>query len=344
MKARFSIRIPDLSFKLDGYRRQLAWSWKRFQQQYSQLVERFPFVPLGLTLAGILIIAYYAFVTAASISIYRYGEDNAFTATAERIFPYPAIFAGSQSFPLKRVRLEVDARRTFTTRQGLHSSDAEIQDFVVQQLINRSLYAQAAQQRGIVVTDADIDQKMQTLYDKVGGEENFRKFLHDNYGDQINIPQFRIWTKELLYEAAIQYQVLTRATVRHILFAVPENAIPEQVEAVRQRAESIRTQITDTSKFGEFANQYSDDENSRDKGGSLGTTLRGNDAPVLSQEFEDAIFSVPVGQVSAPVRTPQGWHLVLVDKREGDVNESLQQFTNELRAKGHIKVLVSLQK
>ena len=306
-------------------------------------LRKYPLLTEALFVAAIVTVFYYLLVTSASIAIYRYNAQNIFTSGVEAIFPYPAIYIDKQTIPLSRVRLEVEARKTFTQHQGLHSTNSDIQKFVDQQLINRTLYAEAAQQHGIVVRDADVNKRMTELYQKVGGEDQFRKFLQENYGSNITTNQFRIWTKELLYEAAVQYQILTRVTIRHILISLPEAPTPEQVATAKQKALDVRAKITDLSQFSTFANQYSDDENSRDKGGALGTTLRGNDAPVLSKEFEDAIFSLPTGQLSQAIRTPQGWHLVIVDKKEGQVNESLKEYTDELRSQAHISILVGLK-
>jgi hypothetical protein len=304
---------------------------------------RYAFLPEAFIIAITLVVMYYGCATVTSIAVYRFNARNPFTSTIERIFPYPAIFINKESIPLSRIRLEVNARKVFISRQGLNSSDAAIQQFVTNQLINRTLYAEAANAHNIVVSDSDITKRMTDLYQKVGGEDQFRKFLQENYGSNITNAQFRVWTKELLYEAAVQYQILARVTISHILFSIPDNASPEQIAAAKQKALDVRAKISDVSQFGTFASQYSDDENSRDKGGSLGTTLRGSDKPVLSKDFEDAIFSLPLGQVSQPLRTPQGWHLVVVTKKEGTVNESLGEYTNELRSQARISILVSLK-
>src|SRR4051812_34181479 len=94
---------------------------------YWKATSRLPFLQEALVIAGVIIVAYYLFVTLSSVAIYRYNKSNFWTNTAERLFPYPAIFIDNQSIPLSRIRLETEARRNFTQRQGQHSSDTEIQ-------------------------------------------------------------------------------------------------------------------------------------------------------------------------------------------------------------------------
>ena len=99
--------------------------------------------------------------------------------------------------------------------------------------------------------------------------------------------------------------------------------------------------ITAISQFPAIAKQYSEDLNSRDKGGALGTTIRGDDSPVLSADFENAVFTLPINTVSDPIRSPEGWHLIMVTKRQGLVDQSLKQLTAKLRASSKIHVFIS---
>lgn len=283
-----------------------------------------------LRIALVLTLLYFLCVLIAAHTIYH-DRQNRFSHAMENLFPYPAAVVDHQVITLKRFRLEVSAREIWGEKHSLTVSQQETEKEVTQQLVDRTLYITALKAHNITISDADVQQRLSQIYQQSGGEAKFQVFLSQNYGQQVNIAQFTQWTRELLAEAGVQYQLLTQATVSHILFAVPANATPDQIEAIRQKALSVRSQITDVSKFGDFAKQYSEDQASRDKGGSLGTTGRSSDQPVYSADFENAIFTLPVGQISQPVRSPYGWHLILVQKREGNIDESLSQYTNELR-------------
>lgn len=74
--------------------------------------------------------------------------------------------------------------------------------------------------------------------------------------------------------------------------------------------------------FGKLAKAESEDPGSKDKGGDLGYFSRGR----MVKEFEDMAFSAPVGQVSSPVRTNYGYHLIKVlDKKEARKSDFAQQ-------------------
>jgi parvulin-like peptidyl-prolyl isomerase len=65
--------------------------------------------------------------------------------------------------------------------------------------------------------------------------------------------------------------------------------------------------------FAALALQYSDDPGSKTQGGDLGWFPRGSG---LVQEFEDAAFKLQPGQLSDPVKTQFGYHLIKVDERD----------------------------
>jgi hypothetical protein len=76
--------------------------------------------------------------------------------------------------------------------------------------------------------------------------------------------------------------------------------------------EQLRARIVDGGEdFAELARQYSEDPGSAPRGGDLGFFGRGQ----MARAFEDAAFSLETGQVSEPVRTRFGFHLIRVDER-----------------------------
>ncbi|BBF87912.1 survival protein SurA precursor [Aquitalea magnusonii] len=91
----------------------------------------------------------------------------------------------------------------------------------------------------------------------------------------------------------------------------------------KNRILQIRDRILRGAKFAEMAKLYSED-GSNIKGGDLGWVNKGDMVP----EFEKAMVSLPVGTVSEPVRSPFGWHLILVDaKRNQDVSADRERQT-----------------
>jgi peptidyl-prolyl cis-trans isomerase C len=121
---------------------------------------------------------------------------------------------------------------------------------------------------------------------------------------------------------------------RHILIRFQGSAVPLRLgqkdltdaEAL-EKAKDLRAKILAGAKFTEVAQAESDDVGSGANGGDLDTFGHGAMVP----EFEKAAFALPVGQVSEPVRSAFGYHLILVethapksfDEARPDIEKSL---------------------
>jgi peptidyl-prolyl cis-trans isomerase D len=96
---------------------------------------------------------------------------------------------------------------------------------------------------------------------------------------------------------------------RHILLKAGQNAKPEDVESARQKAEDVLKLAKEGQDFAALARQYSEGP-TKDKGGDLGTFPR----EAMVKPFADKAFSMEAGDISDPVRTRFGWHIIKVEK------------------------------
>ena len=78
----------------------------------------------------------------------------------------------------------------------------------------------------------------------------------------------------------------------------------------KAQATKIKTDIDEGGSFDYYAQKYSKCP-SKEKGGDLGYFVRGQMVP----EFENAAFETPIGEVSDPVKTRFGWHLIKVTRK-----------------------------
>lgn len=100
---------------------------------------------------------------------------------------------------------------------------------------------------------------------------------------------------------------------RHILVATEEEAV------------SIKKEIDGGLSFSDAAMKYSSCP-SKEQGGSLGFFSKG----VMVPEFENAAFSLTKGQISDPVKTQFGYHLILVDDKKPGKEKSLEEVKNTI--------------
>jgi peptidyl-prolyl cis-trans isomerase SurA len=115
--------------------------------------------------------------------------------------------------------------------------------------------------------------------------------------------------------------VIVRQThARHIL--IKTNELVPQAEA-RRRLESLKERLDNKADFAELARLHSEDT-SASRGGDLGWLSPGDTVP----EFEQAMNVLEPVQISDPVQTPFGWHLIQVlARRDEDMSKERQRLT-----------------
>ncbi len=127
---------------------------------------------------------------------------------------------------------------------------------------------------------------------------------------QVTVPASEI--KEYYDKNKKDFERPSRAVVSVV--AIPRSVTSADSAAVRSRILGLRERIVKGEKFEDVAKAESTDSASAANGGSLGKGARGRFVP----QFEDVAFALPVGELSQPVLTPFGYHLIKTDERKGD--------------------------
>lgn len=115
-----------------------------------------------------------------------------------------------------------------------------------------------------------------------------------------------------------RYDRPERGKLAHLLLSLPENADAAAKDQVRAVLEDYRTRIqAGKDTFEDLAKKYSQDPNTKDQGGDLGWIER-DSLGFPFRDLENAAFSLKKGEVSGPVQTHLGYHLVkLIDHEKG---------------------------
>lgn len=98
----------------------------------------------------------------------------------------------------------------------------------------------------------------------------------------------------------------------HILLNYPDQATQAQRDSVAALANALRDRALNGEPFGDLAEEYSSDAGTAAQGGDLGFFGRGQ----MVKPFEDAAFATGLGEISEPVETPFGLHVIRVDDRQ----------------------------
>ena len=244
----------------------------------------------------------------------------------------------------REVILESDVDEQLRTAMGNLRVDpadsvtvAKLRKDVLQQLIDEQVILAEAARQNITIPKADLDQAVmqaiQNVRARLGTEQNFQRALAEEKTTEAQLrkkyePDVR---KQLLVMRLVGREVQNKTTVtdaevksyftsrRDSLGKKPEelklSAIvvgfdPDsiQVKRLRVRADSLRNLIVGKGRpFEEIARKFSDDP-SGVRGGDLGTFGRGE----MVGEFEEVAFSLKPMDVSQPVRSRYGWHIIQV--------------------------------
>jgi len=137
------------------------------------------------------------------------------------------------------------------------------------------------------------------------------------------------------YDANLrQYGKPEERQASHILIAVKPDATDDQKAAAKKRAEEIAAQAKkNPAQFAELAKQSSDDPGSAPQGGDLGFFARDGS---MVKPFEDAVFSMKLGEVGGPIETNFGWHVIKLsaiqpaklqafDEVKGQIEQDIKQ-------------------
>jgi peptidyl-prolyl cis-trans isomerase C len=207
-----------------------------------------------------------------------------------------------------------------------------IRQDILKRLIEQELIRQEIEKEGIEVTDEEIDAEFEEYKKRFRTEEQFENYLRHG---KVSVEQIRerMAAKRQLEkliakasdtevseeEARAFYEqnerfYMEKEGVRasHILVKVDEDAPEERVAEAMEKVRMAQAELAKGTAFDEVARNHSEGP-SAPKGGELGFFGRGQ----MVKEFEDVAFTMDAEDVSDPVRTRFGFHIIKVfEKRE----------------------------
>jgi peptidyl-prolyl cis-trans isomerase D len=171
------------------------------------------------------------------------------------------------------------------------------------------------------------DEEIKSFYEK--NKESYKtdpevkvQFLHfkpETYASEAKIQPEEI---EGYYEThPEEFKTEKTVAARHILIKTEDGSSPETVEEKKQKILEILAMAKEGKDFGELAKEYSEDRGSKERGGDLGEFKKGDMVP----PFSEKAFSMSPGEISDPVRTQFGWHIIKVEKVNEEKTLSLDE-------------------
>ena len=213
-------------------------------------------------------------------------------------------------------------------------SQSVLRQQVLDRLILQEIQAQRAKRVGLTISDEQLNGALQEIAQR--NKIPFDQLPTALEAQGVDYKQYReSMRKELTLSTLRQRDVIAHITVTpheldqfltrqasaaandefnvsHILLSLPEAATPQQLEDISRKAQDLAGRATKGEDFGQLAIANSNSQTALD-GGSLGWRKGAQ----LPQFILDLVTKMKPGEVSAPVRTPSGFHVVKLNERRG---------------------------
>lgn len=201
----------------------------------------------------------------------------------------------------------------------------ELYEFLVKQngqqaletLITEKIIEMEADKENVKVSEEELQERMDEIISQYGDEEAFKQAL-ENYGYSIEDVEKDI-EMNMVIEKLLEPQITITDEEMESFFEENKQMFDtqEQVKAshilveTEEEAKEIKEKLNANEDFAELAKEYSTDTVTKEKGGDLGFFGRGD----MVSEFEEAAFSLEIGEISEPVKSEYGYHIIKVEDK-----------------------------
>ncbi|MFW5986010.1 MAG: peptidylprolyl isomerase [Halanaerobiales bacterium] len=249
----------------------------------------------------------------------------------------------------------------------------EYRKLKVEEMVTREVLLQEAEERGIEISSEEKEEILQEQINNIQQQQDINEEEMQEMLNQQGIESMDEF-KEMLFEnnrEALILNKLQEEVVGDITVSEEEVKLyyednqdeyehDEQVQAshilveTEEEAGEVLDKLNNGESFGDLVENYSTDTGTVDEGGDLGFLSKGQMVP----EFEEVAFSLEIGEVSEPVESQYGYHIIKVtDKKEAGVtpledvkdeieerilndrrNEDWSDFRDSLREEAEIEI------
>ncbi|GAB6086118.1 peptidylprolyl isomerase [Alkaliphilus crotonatoxidans] len=210
---------------------------------------------------------------------------------------------------------------------------------VLEKMITDEVLLQLAKEKDVSVDKEVIDKSYEEYLEYLNNNAEYKAFTEENGLDEAFVKEL-IRVGEIInaYQGVYMEELtISEEEARTFYDENPEYFIIDEVKARHilvdnlDLAEELLERIKQGESFEELAKEYSTDPGTKDLGGDLGYFAKGS----MVAPFDEAAFSMEAGDISDPVQTDFGYHIIKVEDKNTEVHEfedSLDLIVNFLKA------------
>ncbi|MBU0647866.1 peptidylprolyl isomerase [Patescibacteria group bacterium] len=261
-------------------------------------------------------------VVVATVLLYGFGSQNYFVKVMVGVLPFPMTIVENEVLYVSDYWNELDVSLKLCEEVGTNCqiTDGDREE-VYNNLLDEKVILVLAKRENVDVDDAKLAEVYQEIVDYNGGREKFLEVLGQNFG--WSEEQFKKKVYVDLLPVELEDKLIEKVDAKHILIAVKEDATDEEKSVALDEVNEVVSKLKENvDDFGKLAREYSDDPSVEENEGDLGYFARG----VMVPEFEKAVFSMKSGEISEPIKSDFGWHVILMVDRKGKISDSFENW------------------
>lgn len=220
-------------------------------------------------------------------------------------------------------------------------TEKELFDYLIKQggqealdsLITEKIIVQESEKQNIQVSVDEIEKVLAATKESFSSEEEFLQVLETNSLTLTELKENIILDLRLKGLLEAQNPILDEEITQYFENNKESLASLEEVKAshilveTEEQAKEVKEKLAAGEDFSNLVTQYSIDEASKAQGGGLGFFRRGD----MVKEFEDVAFTLEVSQVSDPVKTEYGYHIIKVEEKKEAKEANLEESKDKIR-------------
>lgn len=184
-------------------------------------------------------------------------------------------------------------------------------------LISEKILSLEVEKSKIEISNEEMDEAVKEMTDYYGGEEQLNNAIA-SYGLTMETVKENIKTNIQMEKMLEDYVEITDEEMQEFYESNKDYLNEEETVKARhilveteELANEVKAKLNEGGDFAELAKEYSTDSSNNQNGGELGYFPRGK----MVEAFEDAAFSMDINEVSEPVKTNFGYHIIKVEDK-----------------------------
>ncbi len=225
---------------------------------------------------------------------------------------------GSHVLTMKRFQEQI--RSLPPQLQMAMGQNPQLREQLLERWVNVTLLGEKAKNMGLD-KDPEISAKIEDIKNSILAQELLKKEIKA----KVKVTDDEI--KEYYEKNKAKFKDPEQVRARHILIKVDPQADNKKWKEAEKKAKEIKKRLEKGEDFAKLAKEFSDDPGTKNKGGDLGFFAKGRMVP----EFEAAAFALKPGQISEPVKTVYGYHIIQTMEKKSAKQKELKDVKEQIR-------------